>query len=139
MGSRLANEIQCAQMSLYERDLASASQTLFGYSFTNNLSAQYLVYPSLIIIWGERISEYLPKQRRHLVSFAGTRLLHLRVLRKLHTKLWFDLNSTLDLQEMAKQVVSGRCLMRSSSHLLRPKGISPPCISFIRFIVVLCL
>ena len=33
----------------------------------------------------------LPKQLRHLVSFAGTSLLHLWVLRKLHTKLWFGL------------------------------------------------
>ena len=34
----------------------------------------------------------LPKQLRHLVSFAGIWLLHLGVQRKLHTKLWFSLN-----------------------------------------------
>ena len=37
------------------------------------------------------------------------------------------------------QVVSARCLMSLSGHLLRPAGISPPCSSFIRYIVVLCL
>ena len=37
------------------------------------------------------------------------------------------------------QVVSARCLMSLSGHLLRPVGISPPCFSFIRYILVLCL
>ena len=36
--------------------------------------------------------KFLPKQLRHLVSFEGPWLLHLRVLRMLHTKLWFSLN-----------------------------------------------
>ena len=36
------------------------------------------------------------------------------------------------------QVVSARCLMSLSGHLLRPVGISPPCLSFIRYILVLC-
>ena len=35
--------------------------------------------------------KFLPKQLRHLVSFAGIWLLHLGVQRKLHTKLWFGL------------------------------------------------
>ena len=52
-----------------------------------------LVSPLLITwIWVSKSQIYLPKQLRHLVSFAGTRLLHLGVLRKVHTKLWFDLN-----------------------------------------------
>ena len=37
------------------------------------------------------------------------------------------------------QVVSARCLMSLSGHLLRPVGIGPPCFSFIKYIVVLCL
>ena len=37
------------------------------------------------------------------------------------------------------QVVSGRCLMSLSGHLLRPVGIGPPYFSFIRYILVLCL
>ena len=37
------------------------------------------------------------------------------------------------------QEVSARCLMSLSGHLLRPVGIGPPCFSFIRYILVLCL
>ena len=37
------------------------------------------------------------------------------------------------------QVVTARCLMSLSGHLLRPVGIGPPCFSFIRYILVLCL
>ena len=36
-------------------------------------------------------------------------------------------------------VVSARYLMSLTGHLLRPVGIGPPCSSFIRYIVVLCL
>ena len=35
---------------------------------------------------------FLPKQLRLYVSFAGTWLSHLGVLRRLHTKLWYTLN-----------------------------------------------
>ena len=50
-----------------------------------------LVSPSLITWNGVSMSQKsLPKQLSHLVSFAGTWLLHLGVLRKLHTKLWFE-------------------------------------------------
>ena len=45
-----------------------------------------------IWIWVNTFQKFLPKQLRHLVSFAGIWLLHLGVLRKLHTKLWFGLN-----------------------------------------------
>ena len=52
-----------------------------------------LVSPSLITWIGVSMSQkFLPKQLRHLVSFAGTCLLHLGLQRKLHTKLWFSLN-----------------------------------------------
>ena len=37
------------------------------------------------------------------------------------------------------QVVSTRCLMSLSGHLLKPVGICPPCFSIIRYILVLCL
>ena len=43
-------------------------------------------------IWVSMSLKSLPKQLRHLVSFAGIWLLHLGVQRKLHTKLWFGLN-----------------------------------------------
>ena len=36
-------------------------------------------------------------------------------------------------------VVSAKCLMSLSGHLLRPGGTSPPCFSFTRFIVDQCL
>ena len=37
------------------------------------------------------------------------------------------------------QVVSALCLMSLNGHLLRPGGTSPPCFSFTRIIVELCL
>ena len=51
----------------------------------------------LLITWiGVSMSQKsLPKQLRHLVSFVGTLLLHLGVLRKLHTKLWSGLNKSM--------------------------------------------
>ena len=36
-------------------------------------------------------------------------------------------------------VVSAKCLMSLNGHLLRPRGTSPPCFSFTRFIVEQCL
>ena len=37
------------------------------------------------------------------------------------------------------QVVLAKCLMSLNGHLIRPAGISPPCLSFSRYIVVQCL
>ena len=37
------------------------------------------------------------------------------------------------------RVVSARCLMSLNDYLLRPGGTSPPCFTFIRFIVEQCL
>ena len=52
-----------------------------------------LVSPSLITWIGASMSQkFLPKQLRHLVSFTGTWLLHLGVLWKFYTNLWFGLN-----------------------------------------------
>ena len=75
-------------------------QILFDYSLHNQSlenvqSANYLgITICLLMTWmGVNMSQKsLQKQLRHLVSFAGTWLLHLGVLRKLHTKLWFGLN-----------------------------------------------
>ena len=125
-----------------------------------------LVSPSLITwIWISMSQKFFPKQLRHLVSFPGTWLLHLGVLRKLHTKLWFSLNYSMQhpfgaltpnfrlirLRKFRGQqpagpagdgesrVVSTKCLMSLNGHLLRPIRTSPPCLSFTRFIVEQCL
>ena len=73
-------------------------QILFDYSLLNQTlenvqSANTLVSPLQITWIGVSMSQKsLPKQLRHMVSFAGIWLLHLEVQRKLHTKLWFGLN-----------------------------------------------
>ena len=73
-------------------------QILFDYSLHNQtwkmFSRQNTSVSPLQITWiGVSMSlKSLPKQLRHLVSFAGIWLLHLGVQRKLHTKLWFGLN-----------------------------------------------
>ena len=72
-------------------------QILFDYSLHNQtwkmFSRQNTLVSPLLITWiGVSMSQKsFTKQLRHLVSFAGTWLLHLGVLRKLHTKLWFGL------------------------------------------------
>ena len=86
-------------MSLNESDSASASQKKFSLTihYTIKLwkmfSRQNTLVSLILITWiGISMShQSLPKQLRHLVSFAGTWPLHLGVLRKLHTKLWFGL------------------------------------------------
>ena len=116
-------------------------------------------------IWVSMSQKYLPKQLRHLVSFAGTWLLQLGVLRKLHTKLWFGLNksmhhpfwsphSKLQINQIEKvQRTAARWTCRrwrnTSSdsemlhelewHLLRPGGAISACFSFARYIVEHCL
>ena len=66
--------------SLHNQTLENVKSTQYlGITITDNMD------------WGQHISETL-EQLRHLVSFAGTWLLHLGVLRELHTKLLFDLN-----------------------------------------------
>ena len=72
-------------------------QILFDYSLHNQTlenvhSAKYLGITITDNIGVSMSQKSLPKQLRHLVSFAGAWLLHLGVLRKLHTKLWFGLN-----------------------------------------------
>ena len=118
-------------------------------------SRQNTLVSPLQITWiGVSMSQKsLPKQLRHLVTFAGIWLLHLGVQRKLHTKLWFGLNYSMQhlfgaltlnfrLIRLRKfrgqqpagpagdggtQVVSAKCLMNLNGHLLRPGGTSPPC------------
>ena len=71
---------------------------LFDYSLHNQTLEHVQSAKSLGITisdnmdWGQHILEISSKQLGHLVSFAGTWLFHLRVQRKLHTKLWFGLN-----------------------------------------------
>ena len=74
-------------------------QILFDYSLHNQTleniqSAKYLgITISDIMDWDQHISEISSKAPARLsVSFAGIWLLHLGVLRKLHTKIWFGLN-----------------------------------------------
>ena len=74
MGSRLANEVQCGQMSLYESDTASAchhKQILFDYSLHNQTSenvqsAKYLgITISDYIDWDQQsASQKTPSQKR---------------------------------------------------------------------------
>ena len=73
MGSRLANEIQCGQMSLHERDSASVHKhILFNYSLhhqtlENVQSAKYLgITISDNMDWGQRISEISSKVTKTL-------------------------------------------------------------------------
>ena len=45
--------------------------------------------------WGQHISKISSKPAKTLGFLAETWLLHLRVLRNLHTKLWFHLNQSM--------------------------------------------
>ena len=165
------------KLSLNESDSASASQTnhytiklwkMFSRQNTlvSPLPRMYTSVPLQITWIGVSMSQKsLPKQLRHLVSFAGIWLLHLGVQRKLHTKLWSGLNYSMQhpfgaltrnfrlirLRKLGGQqpagptgdgetrVVSAKCLMSLNGHLLRPGGTSPPCFSFTRFILEQCL
>ena len=91
-------------MPLYESDSDRVTQhqhhkqILFDYSVYNQTlenvqSAEYLgITISDNMDWGQHISEISSKATKTLVSFARIWLLHLGVLRKLHTKLWFGLS-----------------------------------------------
>ena len=70
--------------SLYESVSALLTQTL-----ENVHSAKYLgITNTENMDWGQHITIFRPKQLRLKVSFEGTWLSHLGVLRWLHTKLW---------------------------------------------------
>ena len=70
MGSRLANEVQCGQMSLYESDSASASQTdslLHNQTLESVQLAKYLgITISDNMDWGQHISEISSKATKTL-------------------------------------------------------------------------
>ena len=55
MGSRFANEIQCGQMSLHERDSASASQTHTLWLFPSQPNLRQNTLDNMD--WGQHISE----------------------------------------------------------------------------------
>ena len=90
------SQVQCGQMSLYESQhhkLFHFDYSLHNQTLENVQSAKYLGITISDNMDGvNTFQKFLPKQLRHLVSFAGIWLLHLGVLRKLHTKLWFGLN-----------------------------------------------
>ena len=71
---------------------------LFDYSLHNQTleNVQWAKYLGITFSdnmdWVSTFKKLLPKQLRHLVSFPGTWLSHLRVQRKLHTKLLFGLS-----------------------------------------------
>ena len=116
-------------------------QILFDYSLHNQTlenvqSAKYLgITITDNMDWGQHVSE---------ISSKATKTLGF-----LRRNLAFAPRSTLRKfrgQQPAgpagdgeTQVVSAKCLMNLNGHLLRPRGTSPPCFSFTRFIVEQCL
>ena len=164
MGRRLPNDVQCGQMSLYESDSASASQTdsLHNQTLENVQLAKYLgITISDNMDWGQHISDISSKATKTLgflrrnLAFAPMRTKEVTYKTLVRPKLEFAASiwspySKLQINQVEKrpvgpagdeetQVVSARCLMNLSCHLLRPLGIGPPCFSFIRYILVLCL
>ena len=116
--------------------------------------------PSLITWIGvSTFQKSLPKQLRHLFSFAGPLLLHLGATKevayntlvqpklKCAASIW-SLYSQLQIYQIEKvqrpagpagdgetRVASAKCFMSLNGHILRPVGISSPCFSFTIFIV----
>ena len=140
MGSRLANEIQCGQMSLHE-------------SHSDNMD------------WGRHISEISSKATKTLgfhrrnLAFAPKSTKEAAYKTLVRPKLEYaapswspysklQINQVEKVQRTAARWTCrrwrntssvGECLTSLSGHLLRPVGIGPPCFSFIRYILVLCL
>ena len=89
------NEAKCHSMRVTRHQHHKFfSTTHYTIKLWKMFSRQNTLVSPLQITWiGVSMSlKSLPKQLRHLVSFAGIWLLHLGVQRKLHTKLWFGLN-----------------------------------------------
>ena len=89
------NVAKCHSMRVTQHQHHNFSSTThYIIKLWKMFSQQNTLVSPLLTTWiGVSMSQKsLPKQLRHLVSFAGTWLLHLGVLRKLHTKLWFCLN-----------------------------------------------
>ena len=79
------NVAKCHSMRVTRRH-QHHKHILFDYSLHNQ------TLENIQSVGVSTFKKFLPKQLRHLVSFTGTLLLHLRVQRKLHTKRLFDLN-----------------------------------------------
>ena len=79
------NQIQF-EYSLHQQRLEQVQSAKYlGITITDNLD------------WGQHVSEISCKQLRQWVFFRATWHWHLGTLRKLNTKHWFDLNSSMQL------------------------------------------
>ena len=102
MGDRLANEIQRCQMSLNEGDPAPPQQSNTFQLLSTSANSETGSIRQLQIPWtyynGVNIlPKFLVKQLRHWVFFGAICLLHLGTQRKLHTKHWFVLSLSMQL------------------------------------------
>ena len=134
-------------------------QILFDYSLHNQTlenvqSAKYLgITISDNMDWGQHILEISSKATKTLGFLSRNLAFVLRSTKEFAYKtlvrpkleyaapIWSP-SSKLPVGPAGDgetQVVSARCLMSLSGHLLRPVRIGPPCFSFIRYILVLCL
>ena len=140
--------------------------SLHNQTLENVQSAKYLgITISNNMDWGQHISEISSKATKTLgflrrnLAFAPRSTKELAYKTLVRPKLEYAAHiwspySKLQINQVEKfrgqqpvgpagdgvtQVVSARCLMSLSGHLLRPVGIGPPCFSFIRYILVLCL
>ena len=155
-------------MSLYESDSALLTQT--NHSWLHSAAANFGKRLVREISWYDNHREhglgstYLWSFVQS-ISFEGTRLSHLGVLRRLQAKLWYALNWSMQhpfgglIVKLrfskwrryrgrqptgpagggATLVVLERCLMGCNGQLWMLGGISPLCFSSTRFIVGLCL
>ena len=100
MGDRLANEIQCCQISFNEGD--SIKYTLTTRCINkhwNRLSPPNTLALLLLTTWNgiNMFLKFLLKQLRLLVFFGAIWHLHLSIRRKLHTQHWLALSSSMQL------------------------------------------
>ena len=161
------NVAKCHSMRVtrhYSHKQIIHDNTLHQQTLANVQSAKYLdITNTEYMDWGQQISDISSKATK--VFFAGTWLSHLGVLRRLHTKLWYALNWSMQhpfgahivklrfnkwRRHRGRQpagpagvgatlVVLVRCSMSCNGQLWRPVRISPLCFSSTRFIVGLCL
>ena len=162
------NVAKCHSMRViwhYSNKQILRDYTLNQQTVENIQSAKYLgITITENMDWGQHISDIPSKITKTLGSFAAW-ISHLGVLRRLHKKLWYVLD--LSMQHLfgahivklrfnrwrmyrgrqpagptgggATLVVLARCSMSCNGQLWRPRGISPLCFSSTRFIVGLCL
>ena len=133
--------------------------TLHQQTLENVQSSKYLgITITENMDWGQHISDISSKATKSLAFLEGTWLLHLGVLRRLHTKLWYALNWSMQHPFGALIVklrfnkwrryrgrqpagpagggatleVLAKCSMSCNGQLWRPVGISPLSLSFIK-------